>query len=74
MNLGKHVCDVTPGYSAWKLNHVKYLMLPLVDETLQPAYLSLERVPTEAEVLRSKIEAERKVTNLKILRLQKDLV
>ena len=73
MHLGKHVCDVTPGYSAWKLNRVKYLMLPLVDETLQPAYLLLERVPTEAKVLRSKIEAKRKVTNLKILRLQKDL-
>ena len=60
MDLRKHICDVTPGYSAWKLNRIKYLMLPLVDETLQPAYLLLERVPTEAKVLRSKLKLKGK--------------
>ena len=48
-------------------------MLPFVDETVQRAYLFLQRVPIEVEVLRSKIETKRKATNLKILRLQEDL-
>ena len=48
-------------------------MLPLIDETVQPAYLLSKKVHTQEEILRSKIEAERKATNLKILRLQKDL-
>ena len=47
-------------------------MLPLVDETIQLVYLLLERVPIETEILRLEIEAERKATNLKILRLQED--
>ena len=29
MDLGKHVCDVAPGYLAWRLNRVKNLTLPL---------------------------------------------
>ena len=48
-------------------------MLPFVDETFQRAYLFLQRVPIEVEVLRSKIETKRKATNLKMLRLQEDL-
>ena len=69
MDLGKHVYDVASGYLVWKLNCVKDLMLPLVDEIIQPAYLLPERVPMEAKILRLKIEVVRKATNLKILRL-----
>ena len=40
---------------------------------VQPSNLLLERMSTEAEILRSKFEVERKTTNKKILRLQEDL-
>ena len=73
MDLGKHVCDVALGYSAWRSNQVKDLVLPPIDDMVQPTCLLLERVPIEAEILRLEIETERKSTNLKILQLQKDL-
>ena len=73
MDLGKNVCDVAPSYSAWRLNWVTDLVLPPIDDMVEPGCLFLEKMPTEAEILRSKIEAERKATNLKILRLQEDL-
>ena len=72
MDLRKHVCDVAPSYSTQRLNQVKDLVLPLIDDMVQPASLLQEKVPTEVEILRPKIEAERKGTNLKILRLQED--
>ena len=40
---------------------------------VQLACLLSERVPIEAEILRSEIKVERKATNLTILRFQKDL-
>ena len=40
---------------------------------VQPASFLPEKVPTEAEILRSEIGVERKATKLKILRLQEDL-
>ena len=51
----------------------KNMMLPPIDDRVQPASLLLERVPIEADILRSKFEAERKATNQKILKLQEDL-
>ena len=73
MDLGKHICCVVLGYSTWRLNQVKDLVLPPINDMVQLACLLPEKLPTKAEILRSKIEAERKVTNLKILRLQEDL-
>ena len=67
MDLGKHVCDIAPGYSTWRLNWVKDMLLPPIDDMVQPTSLLPERVPIEAEILRSEFEAERKVTNQKIL-------
>ena len=49
------------------------MVLPLVDDMIQLASLLLERMPTEVEILRLKIEAERKATNQKILSFQEDL-
>ena len=73
MDLGKHVCNVAPSYSTWRLNRVKDLVLPPIDDMVQSTCLLSEKVPTEVEILRSEIEVERKATNLKILRFQEDL-
>ena len=73
MDLGKHVIDITLDYSTWRTNWVKDLVLHPIDDMVQPASLLPERVLTESEILRSKIEAERKETNFKILTLQEDL-
>ena len=73
MDLGKHVCDVAPSYSAWRLNRVKDLVLPLIDDMVQPTCFLSKKMQTEDENLRSEIKAEGKTTNLKILRLQEDL-
>ena len=54
MDLGKHVSDIASGYSAWRSNWVKDLVLPLIDDMVQLASLLLERVPIKAEFLRSK--------------------
>ena len=66
MDLGKHVCDVAPGYLEWRSNQVKDMVFPPVDDIVQPASPLLEIVPTEAEILRFEFEADRKVTNQKI--------
>ena len=73
MELGKYVCDVAPSYSIWRSNRIKDLVLPLVDDMVQSTNLLSERMPIEAEILRSEIDVERKITNQKILRLQEDL-
>ena len=73
MDLGKYVCDVALGYSAWRSNLIKYLVLPPVNDMIQLASLLSKRMPTEVEILRSEIEDERKITNQNILRLQEDL-
>ena len=62
MDLGKHVCDVAVGYFAWRSNRIKDLVLLLVDDMVQIDSLLPERMPTESEILRSKIEAKRKAT------------
>ena len=49
------------------------MALPPVNDMVQPVSLLPERMATKAEIMRSKIETERKVTNQKILRLQEDL-
>ena len=49
------------------------MVLSLINDMVQLASLLSKKVPTEVEILRSEIEAERKTTNFKILRLQEDL-
>ena len=73
MDLGKQVFDIALNYLAWWSNQVKDLVLPPIDDMVQLACLLSKRVPTATEILRSKIKVKRKETNLKILRLQKDL-
>ena len=63
MGLGKHVCDVVLGYSIWRSNRVKDIVLPLIDDMVQPTNILPKRMPTEAKILRLKFEVERKVTN-----------
>ena len=58
MDLGKHGYDVAPGYLAWRFNRVKDLVLPLINDMVQLASLLSKRVLTEAEILRSKNEAD----------------
>ena len=65
MDIGKYVCDIALGYAAWRSNKIK--------DMVQPVNLLSKRMLTKAKILRSKFEAERKMTNQKILRLQKDL-
>ena len=73
MDLGKHVYDIASRYSTWRLNQTKDMVLPSIDDTVQPVNLLPEKMPTEAEILRWKFEAERKTTNQKIMRLQENL-
>ena len=49
------------------------MVLPPVDDMVQPASLLSKRVPTQAKILRSEFEVKWKTTNQKILRLQEDL-
>ena len=50
------------------------MVLPPINDMVQPANLLPKRMPIEVEILRSEFETERKTTNQKILRLQKDFV
>ena len=60
MDLGKHVCDITPGYLAWRSNWVKDVVLSPIDDMVQLANLLLKMMPTEVEILRSEFEVEKK--------------
>ena len=73
MDLEKQVCDITLSYSAWRSNRIKDMVFPPIDDMIQPVNLLPKRMPIEVEILRSEFETERKTTNQKILRLQKDL-
>ena len=66
MDLGKHVCGIAPRYSKWSLNWVKDMVLPLIDNLVQPANLLPKRILTKVEILKLKFEVEKKVTNQKI--------
>ena len=71
MDLGKHVCDIALGYSVWRSNRVKDMVLPPIDDMVQPISLLPERMLIEAAILRLEVETERKTTNQKILRLRR---
>ena len=66
MDLGKHICCVVLGYSTWRLNQIKDLVLPPINDMAQSTCLLLKKMPIEAEILILEIETERKATNLKI--------
>ena len=59
MDLGKHVCDISLGYARWRSNRIKDMVLPPIDDMVQPANLLPKKMPTEAEILRSKFEARK---------------
>ena len=69
MDLGKHVCDIAPEYSTWRLNRVKDMVLPPIDDMVQSINLLPKRMPTKVEILIFEFEAKRKAANKKILRL-----
>ena len=66
MDLGKHVYDVASGYSVWRMNRVKDMVLsPIDDIMVQLASLLSKKVPTKVELLRSEFKSQRKMTNQK---------
>ena len=44
----------------WKAIRVKDVMLPTRDDSVQPANLLPERIPTEIKILRRELEVERR--------------
>ena len=53
MDLGKHVCDIALSYSTWRSNWVKDMVLPPINDMVQPANLLPKRMPIETEILKS---------------------
>ena len=56
----RHSYDLAPGYLEWKVIRVKDAMLPVRDDSVQPANPLPERMPTEIEILRWEFEVEKR--------------
>ena len=73
MDLGKHTCDIAPGYVAQRSNQVKDVVLSPMDDLVQSANLLPERMPTNVEILKQEFDVEKRVSREKNMRLQEDL-
>ena len=73
MDLGKHTCDIALVYSAWRSNRIKDMVLPSIDDLVQPTNLLPERMLTEVKILKQEFEVERIVTRENNMRIQEDL-
>ena len=73
MDLGKHTCDIALGYATQRSNWVKDMVLPPIDDLVQPVNLLLERMPIEVKNLKQETEVERRATRKKNMRHQNDL-
>ena len=60
VDLTRHGHNTAPGYIEWNSNRAKDVALPKRDDFIQPACPLPERMPTELELLRQKLEIERK--------------
>ena len=49
------------------------MVLPSIDDLVQPTNLLPKRMPSEVEILKQEFEAEKRVNKEKIMRLQEDL-
>ena len=58
--LARHVNNIAPGYMEWNSNRAKDVALPARDNSVHPAFLLPERMPTKLELLRRELEIERK--------------
>ena len=56
----RHSYDLAPGYLEWKAIRVKDTMLSKRDDSVQSANPLPERMSTEIEILRRKLEVEKK--------------
>ena len=56
----RHGNNIALGYIEWNSNRVKDVALPARDDSVQPACLLPERMPTELELLKREFEIERK--------------
>ena len=59
--------------ATWRSNWVKDMVLPSIDNLVQPTNLLPKRMPSEVEILKQEFEAEKRVNREKIMRLQEDL-
>ena len=58
--IARHSYDLALGYLEWKVISIKDVMLPARDDSVQSANPLSERIPTEIEILRRELEAERR--------------
>ena len=60
VDLIRHGNNIAPGYLEWNCNRARNVALPARDDSVQPACLLPERMPTEFELLRWELEIERR--------------
>ena len=56
----QHSYDLAPGYLEWKAIRIKDVMLPARDDSVKSTNPLPERMPTEIEILRRKLEVEKR--------------
>ena len=60
VDLARHGNNIALEYIEWNSNRARDIALLARDNSVQPAYLLSERMPTELELLRQELEIERK--------------